>query len=310
MKSEKPTESESEDRHPDDDAFQKVLAEYLDRLNSGEMIPREEILEEYPELADEILAQLETFQEIGADGGASSELGTFGDYEIVSEIGRGGMGVVYEAIDRHMDRRVALKVLPAGLKIHVKSVVRFRREARIVGKLRHPNIVAVYATGIQDKTPFITMELVEGESLERILERKRPSVDEDTRHLGSRILTGIHRAFVTRQTVPGSSFPVERPEEDLSLPGYRIPLPRGRYRLVLHFAEVDVRLQQPGQRVFNVIVEGQTLLDNHDSLARAGHSTAHRVEHSVSVTDGHLDIEFVRRIELPSISAIEIEALE
>jgi len=100
------------------------------------------------------------------------------------------------------------------------------------------------------------------------------------------------------------------PSGTLSLPGYRIPLPRGRYRLVLHFAEIDVRLHQPGQRVFNVIVEGQAILENHDSVARVGHSTADRVEHSVTVTDGHLDIEFLRRIELPSISAIEIESLE
>ena len=214
MKSDKPRETESGDCRQDDDALQEVLAEYFDRLNSGEMIPRKEILEIHPELADEILTQLEIFQEIGTDGGASSELGTFGDYEIVSEVGRGGMGVVYEAIDRNMDRSVALKVLPAGLKIHEKSVVRFRREARIVGKLHHPNIVAVYATGIEDKTPFIAMELVEGESLEKILERKRPRMDEDTRHLGSRILTGIHRAFVTRQTTPGSPLTSDGPTED------------------------------------------------------------------------------------------------
>ena len=59
-----------------------------------------------------------------------------------------------------------------------------------------------------------------------------------------------------------------------------------------------------------MIVEGETLLESYDSVDRVGHSTADRVVHSVSVTDGHLDIEFVRRVELPSISAIEIEALE
>ena len=73
-----------------------------------------------------------------------NELRTFGGYTIVSELGRGGMGVVYEAIERDMDRRVALKVLPAGLMINEKSVTRFRREARLASSLNHRNVVYMF----------------------------------------------------------------------------------------------------------------------------------------------------------------------
>ncbi len=200
MNTENSQHSEESSGRQNDDAFQEALAQYLDRLNSGEMVHREEILEKHPEWAEEILEQLEIFQGIGGGGDAGSGLGSFGGYQILSELGRGGMGVVYEALERDLDRRVALKVLPAGLKIDKKSVVRFRREAQIIGKLRHPNIVAVYATGIEDKTPYIAMEFVEGETLEKILARKRPKIEEDTRGLGSRVLTGISRAFAAKPT--------------------------------------------------------------------------------------------------------------
>jgi serine/threonine protein kinase/predicted Zn-dependent protease len=205
--------SEDEGRPHDDDAFQEVLAEYIDRLNSGEMLHKEEILQAHPGWAEAILARLETFREIGAVPQANSHLGSFGGYKILSEIGRGGMGVVYEALDSGMDRRVALKVLPAGLKINEKSVVRFRREARIVGKLRHPNIVSVYATGVEDGTPYIAMEFVEGETLEKVLARKRSPDEADSAGLGSRIFASIGRAFATARTTVASRPSPEEPAE-------------------------------------------------------------------------------------------------
>ena len=94
----------------------------------------------------------------------------FGDFEIIAELGRGGMGVVYEALQVPLGRRVALKVLPLGFACSTVSVRRFKREARAAALLRHGNIVAIHATGEADGCPFFVMELVEGPSLQAALD--------------------------------------------------------------------------------------------------------------------------------------------
>jgi serine/threonine protein kinase/pimeloyl-ACP methyl ester carboxylesterase len=92
-----------------------------------------------------------------------------GDFEIIREVGRGGMGVVYEARQVSLNRLVALKVLGLGLGLTPHAVQRFRHEAEAAAKLHHTNIVPVYATGEQDGTHFYAMELIEGLSLDRAL---------------------------------------------------------------------------------------------------------------------------------------------
>src|SRR6058998_2088863 len=87
-----------------------------------------------------------------------------GDFEILREVGRGGMGVVYEARQVSLNRRVALKVLGSGLGLTPRAVQRFRREAEAAARLHHTNIVPVYATGEQDGIHFYAMELIEGPS--------------------------------------------------------------------------------------------------------------------------------------------------
>jgi tetratricopeptide (TPR) repeat protein len=96
-----------------------------------------------------------------------------GDFEIVREVGRGGMGVVYEARQVSLNRKVALKVLAAGLGLTSTAVARFHREAEAAAKLHHTNIVPVYATGEQDGTHFYAMELIEGTSLDHILRQAK-----------------------------------------------------------------------------------------------------------------------------------------
>ena len=107
-----------------------VLSEYIDRLNAGETVTPEEVLSEYPTAGREILEQLEAYVEVSSDGEvihAVEPLGTLGDYTLRRQIGRGGMGVVYEALENSMDRVVALKVLPAGVAADDKAVARFTR---------------------------------------------------------------------------------------------------------------------------------------------------------------------------------------
>src|SRR5437660_11207617 len=96
-----------------------------------------------------------------------------GDFEIGREIGRGGMGVVYEARQVSLNRPVALKVLGGGLALSPHAVQRLRREADAAASLHHTNIVPVYATGEQDGTHFYAMELVEGPSLNHVIRQLR-----------------------------------------------------------------------------------------------------------------------------------------
>ena len=93
-------------------ALEDVVAEYVDRLNDGERIKRDQILAEQPYLGQEILEHLESFVDFAPDGDSTAPLGTLGDYTLRRQIGRGGMGVVYEAWQGSVERAVALKVLP------------------------------------------------------------------------------------------------------------------------------------------------------------------------------------------------------
>src|SRR5215468_1576455 len=105
--------------------------------------------------------------------GNDSENRRLGAFEIVREIGRGGMGVVYEARQVSLNRKVALKVLSGGLGLTPKAVERFRREAEAAAKLHHTNIVPVYATGEQDGNHFYAMELIDGPALDAVIRQMR-----------------------------------------------------------------------------------------------------------------------------------------
>jgi serine/threonine-protein kinase len=97
-----------------------------------------------------------------------------GRYEVRSALGQGGMAEVYSAFDRTLGRMVALKVLRDALAADPRAVARFRREARAVAALTHPNIVAIYDVGMDGPTPFMVTELVAGEPLSTVIWREAP----------------------------------------------------------------------------------------------------------------------------------------
>ena len=116
-----------------------------------------------------------------------------GDYRIVRKIGHGGMGIVYEAIQESLDRRVAIKTLNDHPLNVPRKATRFRREARAVAKLHHNNIVNLFGSGVHNGIPYIAMQLVDGKSLDTLLKQARTSNDSDNPLLGKNRFTNIAR---------------------------------------------------------------------------------------------------------------------
>jgi tRNA A-37 threonylcarbamoyl transferase component Bud32 len=119
-------------------------------------------------------------------------------YEILEEVGRGGMGIVFKARDRRLGRVVALKRLPDNLRNHPKAVELFLREARAAAALNHPNIVTVHDAGQEGESFYITMELLEGLPLQQILKRNGRIGPRDVARLGVQVLKGLHYAHEQR----------------------------------------------------------------------------------------------------------------
>jgi hypothetical protein len=111
----------------------------------------------------------------GQPQGADPSIGTrLGRYQITAPLGRGGMGVVYQAEDSLLKRKVAIKLLPPALAQDADSLRRFRHEAQLAARLNHPNVVTIYEVGQQDAACYIAMELVSGGSAQDILHKRGP----------------------------------------------------------------------------------------------------------------------------------------
>jgi tetratricopeptide (TPR) repeat protein len=175
---------------PSEDALVELLARYIDRLLAGEQLDPEEVRREHPELAAALLEELRTFAALKPKA-ADAAPAAFGDYDVVREIGRGGMGVVYEARDRAMERAVALKVLPQDLLSDTRAVARFVQEARIAGRLQHPNVVSVYGMGIDRGAPYFVMELVHGKTLSSLLGEHAPRTPRTDDNDWTRAVTSL-----------------------------------------------------------------------------------------------------------------------
>ena len=120
-----------------------------------------------------------------------------GPYQIVSLLGRGGMGEVYRAVDTRVNRTVAVKVLPAEAAAHPERRHRFERESHAVARLNHPHICTLYDVGNQDGVEFLVMEYLEGETLSARLTRGPLPIDESLRH-ATALAQAIARAHQER----------------------------------------------------------------------------------------------------------------
>lgn len=152
----------------------RLLELYLAELEAGRAPDRDAFLAAHPSHAAslaEALAGLE-FIHRASDGGAETPR-TLGDFRIVREVGRGGMGVVYEAEQISLKRRVALKVLRSGPVADPVALQRFQREAETVGRLHHTHIVPIYAIGEAEGVRYFAMQFIEGRDLGRVAQDAR-----------------------------------------------------------------------------------------------------------------------------------------
>src|SRR5262245_47617328 len=171
--------------------LEEVLGEYMERLDRGEAVDRELLLARHPELAEELRAYFAGSDEVERLGRAreGSTVGPprgcrpeeappaegvarrVGDYELLEQIGEGGMGFVYKARQVSLQRLVALKMIRTDRPASPADLLRFRSEAEAVASLDHPHIVPVYEVDEHEGQPFFSMRLIEGGSLAQQLPR-------------------------------------------------------------------------------------------------------------------------------------------
>jgi serine/threonine protein kinase len=174
----------------------QVADEFVQRLDRGEQPDIEEYARRHPEIDTvlrQVLAALQLVR-LPVEDSAGADLAVFpdvvargclGDFCILREVGRGGMGVVYEAEQISLNRRVALKVLPFAAAMDPKQLQRFKNEARAAAQLHHQHIVPVYGVGCERGVHYYAMQYIEGQTLAATLRELRQRIGKEDR--GSRI---------------------------------------------------------------------------------------------------------------------------
>ena len=195
-----------------EDQLNEVLLAYVEATEAGQKLDREEWLANHPDLRDDLAAFFTSYDQVerlaaplrqcgtwSADGTTSVEsmaplppssadvlhanLGQLGDFRLIREVGRGGMGVVYEAEQLSLHRRVALKILPFAAAVDPRQLQRFKNEATAAGNLRHENIVPVHAVGSERGVHYYAMQFVDGQSLAALISELRSPAENVVKSL-------------------------------------------------------------------------------------------------------------------------------
>jgi eukaryotic-like serine/threonine-protein kinase len=182
----------------------QLAEEFAERFRRGERPAIEEFTDRYPVLAEEIrelfpaMVKVEQVDEVQIDReyeakspGPRGPLQQIGDYRILGVIGRGGMGVVYEAEQISLGWRVALKVLPRHVAADRMTLERFRREARAAARLHHTNIVPVFEVGQDGDIRFYAMQFIQGQSLDSVIaELRHLRIESQSKSHGEDLVKG------------------------------------------------------------------------------------------------------------------------
>lgn len=169
-----PSENQNQEDDPSwDDETQAarlvdILDDYLAKLKQGDAPSRQELLAQHPELSDQLDACLSGIEFIHGEPAGSSQTRQLGEFRIIREVGRGGMGAVYEAEQPSLGRKVALKVLRFGSVSDPEAISRFKREAETVAALHHTNIVPIFSVGSESGVNYYAMQFIEGKSLDHV----------------------------------------------------------------------------------------------------------------------------------------------
>lgn len=263
-----------------DDRLNEIVLEYVEAVERGETPDRKPLLDAHPEHAarltaffatrdrlDRIAAPLRAIAGVSARHARnpdldatgfsppsapgrpfpSAEVGRVGDFRLIREVGRGGMGVVYEAEQVSLRRRVALKVLPFAAAIDPRHLQRFRNEAQAAAQLHHTHIVPVFAVGAEGGVHFYAMQFIDGQSL-------------------AQLLTDLRRAGGRSQSSDSSAGPTGSPEvrsEPTEASGRTTPEPQavGVLRSTAISAERSVRRRDFFRRVADLIRQAADALE-------------------------------------------------
>src|SRR5262245_17819474 len=183
MKNNEPSIDENGAGHAEESELARAMEEYLAALEAGRRADIEELAARQPRIAGRLRGCLRSLDFLGAAAGTAgvgSPTGPdgvtaapadrpiqhqLGDFRILREIGRGGMGVVYEAEQVSLGRRVALKVLPFAAVLDQKQIQRFKNEAHAAAQLHHNHIVPVFAVGLERGIHYYAMQFIDGRTL-------------------------------------------------------------------------------------------------------------------------------------------------
>jgi serine/threonine protein kinase/tetratricopeptide (TPR) repeat protein len=170
-----------------DPVLDDLLADFANRLQAGEALSVDAYVRQHPERGEQLRRLLPAVQVLAdferlageeddplpSEHGADRPQGTLGDFRLLREVGRGGMGVVYEAEQISLHRRVALKVLPFAATLDERQIQRFKNEAQAAAHLHHSNIVPVYAVGCERGVHYYAMQFIDGQTLAAVIAELR-----------------------------------------------------------------------------------------------------------------------------------------
>jgi tetratricopeptide (TPR) repeat protein len=206
----------------DDSVLMRVLDEVGDRVQAGLPVDVEAYAQAHPEHAErlrQLLPAVHLMANLGRSAAAGEAsvppavteaepvAGTLGDFRIVRPVGRGGMGVVFEAEQVSLGRRVALKVLPLAATLDPRRLERFQNEARAAACLHHSHIVPVHYVGCERGIHFYAMQFIEGLSLADLLAQLRRSTGTEPPSAPAEAVTGAYRPGVAGGAGPATTLP-------------------------------------------------------------------------------------------------------